>query len=667
MYSKKSSSADKLTIIEDRFKVVCGLGGNLSKYPLSFDDDVQFDTDKEKSRVFAEVFTPLHIVDQMLDTIPQMSMTTNNLDLCSGCGQFSIRILRKLYEVHGEKLDIGSYLKKHHYFSELQISSCFKLMWIFSSDINLFIGDSLQLGKLSEGSKGIWYYLEDLGEWICITSLVKTIYSSLFGVRAKTWIKGKLFVYEDTKEELFVKVFESIMSSLNKNSKGYKVYIKQVVRTKEGRQALMEMVSKAASGVELNWQTHATPEWVVREMVNTVPDVTSLKKILVLFNIEFLECLVKEKGIDPSCIDFGYDSDIEGKLASAVYRVGTFSIDHCMEVLKTTTFEASGKRGGYDVIFSNPPYQIQSENQKGRKGSGSKQAKPIYHEIVMYAIDSLSPQYLCMITPSRWMVGGMGLSKYRARMLADKHIKVIQDFPGAFDVFPTVKIESGVSYFLWDKSHNGLCEFNGTIRDLNEFDVLVRDNTSCQILRKVMAKASLFCNGKVFPNKPFGLATNFNDWVSEGTTGAVKCMSKGKKIKWVYPNAYTDTNNIKGFWKVCTPAAYGEDTSENSLKYIIKGTHILNQNSVCTETYIVIGAFTSKKEAENYLRYSNTKFFRFITGIRKATQHLNTEKFSWVPDLGNYNHAYTDEELYAHFGLTKKEIEHIEKSIKAIK
>jgi len=662
----------KLEILEERFKVLCGLGGNLSTYPLTAEDDVQFETNKEKSREFAEVFTPLHIVDQMVNTIPQMSSTTNNLDLCAGYGQFSIRMLRKLFE--DKKLNVLKYLREHHYFAELQLSSCFKLLWTFSTEINLFIGDALQLGKLPKGVKGIWYYLEDLGEWVNVTRLIKVImlkelkiFHELTGL--KKWPMGKLFVYPAEKEELFVKVFSSIGDVLNKNCKEYKMCIKQIVRTKEGRQALMETVSKAASGIELNWQTHATPEWVVREMVNTIPDLTTLKKILVLFNIEFLECLVKEKGIDPSCIDFGYDSDIEGHLASAVYKVGTFSVDHCLEVLKTTTVEASAKRGGYDVIFSNPPYQIQSENQKNRIGGGSIQAKPIYHEIVMYAIDFLKPRYLCMITPSRWMVGGMGLGQYRAKMLADKRIKVIQDFPGERSVFPSVQITGGVSYFLWDREYNGLCEFNGSIRDLNEFDVLVRDNISCQILRKVISKTSYFCNGKVFPNKPFGLATNFNDWVPEGTPGAIKCYTVGKVIRIVKKGCYTDVNNVESLWKVCCPRAAGNHQlpDKKGFKNVLMNLFVIPPNQICLETYIVAGAFETKKEAENYLSYMKTRFYRIMLSLRVVSQDINTQKFTWVPDFGSYDHAYTDEEMYQHFSLTKKEIEHIEKTIKAIK
>lgn len=65
-----------------------------------------------------------------------------------------------------------------------------------------------------------------------------------------------------------------------------------------------------------------------------------------------------------------------------------------------------------------------------------------------------------MITPSRWMAGGKGLDDYRARMLADKHIRLIYDYPSTCGVFGEVAIAGGVSYFLWDRDYNGLCTFN---------------------------------------------------------------------------------------------------------------------------------------------------------------------------------------------------------------
>jgi hypothetical protein len=656
-YSKQSSNKDKLELIEERFKVVSTLGGDLSRFPLKKTDDVHFDTDKEKSRTFAEVFTPLYIVDEMLNTVPGMSPTTSNLDLCSGYGQFSIRMLRKLYEENGEGFDVGRYLTKQHFFAELQISSCYKLLWIFSTHINLAIGDALQLGRLPKGARGVWYYLEPLGEWVDVTGFVRGLYGSVLGERARTWPRGKLFTYSMDKEAVFVKTFEAFVGRLTSVCKEPRMNLRNIINTKSGRQALIQFAAEAATGIEKNWQKQGTPEWVVREMVAAVPEIQTLKRILVLFNIEFLECLIKERGIDPAAVDFGYDSEIEGAIAERVYGAHAFSIGKSLLDMQLAT---SGNAGAYDVVFSNPPYQTED-------GGFGASARPVYHEIVMYTIDVLKPRYVCMITPSRWMAGGKGLNDYRARMLADKHIRIIQDFPGEREVFPTVSIKGGVSYFLWDRDYNGLCDLNGIQRDLSEFDVLVRDNTSAQILRKVLAKATVFCDKRVFSRKPFGLPTNFKDWVPEGTEGAVECMSTGKTIRLVDQNVYTDSNNVKSLWKVLVSRATMEGASFcGTLRQLLMGFMVIKPNQICTETYIVAGSFQTKKEADSYAEYMKTRFYRYLLSLRVITQDINREKFAWVPDLGNYSEIWTDAELYQHFGLTKKEQEHVDKSIKTL-
>ena len=61
-----------------------------------------------------------------------------------------------------------------------------------------------------------------------------------------------------------------------------------------------------------------------------------------------------------------------------------------------------------------------------------------------------------MIIPSRWMAGGLGLSDFRSKMLADKSIRHLVDFPDASAVFPGVDIKSGVCYFLWDRDNRGV-------------------------------------------------------------------------------------------------------------------------------------------------------------------------------------------------------------------
>lgn len=163
----------------------------------------------------------------------------------------------------------------------------------------------------------------------------------------------------------------------------------------------------------------------------------------------------------------------------------------------------------FDVIVGNPPYQIDSD--------GNTRTKPVYQLFVERAIEA-KPRYVLMITPSRWFTGGLGLDDFRDRMIADRHLRAIVDNPKVFDCFPGVKIEGGVSYFLWDRDHNDDCDvttrIDGTFtstakRDLREGEgVLIRDNEAAAIIAKVGAKLTETVEDEFGPQVPFGLRTN---------------------------------------------------------------------------------------------------------------------------------------------------------------
>ena len=137
--------------IEARFKKVAKLEGDLSQFPLPKTNHLQVKTDKSKSDTFGEVFTPLWLVDEMILKAKDSLMNDpyqKTMDLCAGYGQFTVRLIRALTTWLGRDFNLGEFMKTH-YFSEFQKSSSYKLMCIFGSDINLFIGDAQQLKKLT--------------------------------------------------------------------------------------------------------------------------------------------------------------------------------------------------------------------------------------------------------------------------------------------------------------------------------------------------------------------------------------------------------------------------------------------------------------------------------------------------------------------------------------
>jgi site-specific DNA-methyltransferase (adenine-specific) len=114
-------------------------------------------------------------------------------------------------------------------------------------------------------------------------------------------------------------------------------------------------------------------------------------------------------------------------------------------------------------------------------------------------------------------------------------------------------------------------------------------------------------------------------------------------------------------WKVLLGLAYGE---RGSFPYWITAQPIiLGPGTACTETYLVIDRFETEAEAVRFAAYLRTRFVRFLVSLRKYTQHLYSERFAFVPDLP-MNRLWTDEELYAKYGLAPDEIAFIEKMVR---
>ena len=167
--------------IEQRFKEVSNLEGDFTVYPLTQSTHLQVKTDKEKSDTFGEVFTPLWLVDKMMEipSIESFLNANNTLDLCSGYGQFTIRWMRKLHSYHqlfGNSLNLDKFFA-NHWVSELQRESCYKLLYIFGTRLNIAIGDARLLPSLPDTAKGVWKH--DGKKWVNVTAKTHKLLSKI--------------------------------------------------------------------------------------------------------------------------------------------------------------------------------------------------------------------------------------------------------------------------------------------------------------------------------------------------------------------------------------------------------------------------------------------------------------------------------------------------------
>lgn len=316
----------------------------------------------------------------------------------------------------------------------------------------------------------------------------------------------------------------------------------------------------------------------------------------------------------------------------------------------------------FDVIIGNPPYQINSD--------GNTRTKPIYNRFVDAAL-SLEPRYVAMVTPSRWFTGGLGLDDFRDRMISDRRIRVMVDNPKLFDVFPSVKINGGVSYFLWDRDHDGDCRFSvcigGSIkstatRDLRKGNgVLIRSNEATGIIEKVLAKSEPTVSSLISPQKPFGLLSNFSEYQETPFPGALRLYRRGRADAWIRPDQIAMGAHMVAPIKVLTPEA--GDGHGRIPASVTGNPFVADANSACTQTFLVAGTWQSEQEAENFAAYLRTKFVRFLIHQRKVSQHSTSDAYLYVPLL-DMRTAWTDAKLYSRYGLSEVESSHVEEMIR---
>lgn len=319
----------------------------------------------------------------------------------------------------------------------------------------------------------------------------------------------------------------------------------------------------------------------------------------------------------------------------------------------------------FDVIIGNPPYQLASD--------GGTRDVPIYQHFVDQA-KTLEPRFLSMIIPSRWMASGLGLSEFRRSMLNDRRIRELVDYPAASEVFPGVEVKAGVCFFLWDKSHSGLCNVTSvrggetigpTPRNLGEYDVLVRDVRAVEILHKVASRKEPSINTILAKDKEFGWTSNFDGFHPSPKPNYIplhyiRKMKRG--VGYIDRKNVTKSADLIDTWKVLVPEAYnGGDMVPHP---ILGKSLIASSPSVCTQSFLFFHV-GSETEAKSIQSYYATRLFRFLVSLRKITQHGTHSTYAWVP-MQSWDRRWTDQDLYEKYGITPEEQTFIESQVRAM-
>lgn len=329
----------------------------------------------------------------------------------------------------------------------------------------------------------------------------------------------------------------------------------------------------------------------------------------------------------------------------------------------------------FDVVIGNPPYQQESNGTSTRD-------EPIYHLFVDLSY-KLSDVFT-LITPGRYLFNAGSTPKaWNKKMLTDVHNKIVLYKQNSEDVFHHTDIKGGVAIILHDKSRiigpigtfTPYSELNTILRKVSPY---VKDSSLTSIIY-VQNKFNLDILNKDFPDnqrKDKRLESNiFSKYpiftVEKQNNNQIKVIGliNNKRLFKYVDKKYIDLNHRNLYkYKILVPKSNGSGALGEVLSTPLIGEPLIGY----TRSFIGIGAFSDKVEAENLMKYIKSKFARTMLGILKVTQDNNADKWRLVP-LQNFTPnsdidwtksiPEIDQQLYKKYNLSEDEINFIETKV----
>jgi superfamily II DNA or RNA helicase len=353
--------------------------------------------------------------------------------------------------------------------------------------------------------------------------------------------------------------------------------------------------------------------------------------------------------------------------------------------LKIAQLYNGGKMIKFDAVVGNPPYQVSMEGGKDM---------PIYPYFYDLA-EKISDRY-CLISPARFLFGaGATSANWNNKMLNDKHLKVLYFNQNSSEVFPTTDIKGGVAVLCRDANQNfGAIETFTSFNELNSILLKVVRQDFKSLGDLIYGVTSYTFAPKAYEDFPCissRVGKGSGNQLTSGIFDAVpeifmdeKQNDKQIKIfgrqnnervyKWVELDYIRVPDNLNSY-KVFIPAANGSGAIGEVLSTPLIGQPLIGQPLIGhSATFISMGNFKTKDDAEALLKYVKTKFARTMLGIKKTTQHNKTrDVWSKVPiqnftsDSGvdwSKSIPEIDQQLYKKYGLSQEEIDFIETRVK---
>lgn len=357
--------------------------------------------------------------------------------------------------------------------------------------------------------------------------------------------------------------------------------------------------------------------------------------------------------------------------------------DYNVKVELLERFNLNDKNMKFTAVVGNPPYQI------NRDGGKDLPIYPYFYDSAEMLADKYS-----LISPARFLSGaGATSTEWNKKMLNDEHLKVLYFNQNSSEIFPNTDIKGGIVILYRDINKNfGAIKTFVSFNELTSVLQKVEHDNFKSISKLIYTVTSYTFSPKAYKDYPDiiqrvgkGSGNQLTSGIFEAVPEIFSDKKKDEKqiqvygrqnnervYKWVNIDYINTPDNLNSY-KVFIPAANGSGAIGEVLSTPLIGKPLIGH----TATFISMGNFQNKLEAESLLKYLKTKFVRIMLGIKKTTQHNKTKDvWSKVP-LQNFTKksdidwsksiSEIDKQLYKKYGLDKKEIDFIETQVKEMK
>lgn len=340
----------------------------------------------------------------------------------------------------------------------------------------------------------------------------------------------------------------------------------------------------------------------------------------------------------------------------------------------------------FDFAIGNPPFQADVENEGDR-------ANPVYDKFMEAAFGIADA--VEMIHPGRFLFNaGQTPKAWNKKMLEDEHLKVMFYEQKSSEVFSGTDIKGGVAITYRDsrKTYEPIGTFtiydelNSILKKVHSkecgafFDTLVSSQGIFRFSEKAIEDCPdiLTAGGKgtgvkIVSSEFSKLPNIFKNSDDGGNIKMLARTASGRIYRFIR-SEYVEETDFTNKYKVIVPEANGSGAIGEVLSTPLIGEPLIGEPLIgVADTFLCIGPFDERRDAENALKYVKCKFARTMLGVNKITQHNPKGTWKDVPlqdftdksDINwNTSIANIDKQLYKKYNLTEEEINFIETHVK---